>query len=96
MINSDREFLNWIYERMICVHGEKDIYDYMINFKSIIDSLKDNAIAPGMTITELIQKLEEQDRMKTELSEVKRFLQELYHSGEIKGVWKIRIERFIK
>jgi hypothetical protein len=36
-MNSDKEFLEWIYERMICVHGESDMYDYMINFKSIID-----------------------------------------------------------
>lgn len=37
VINNDQEFLKWIYERMINVHGEKDLYDYMINFKSIID-----------------------------------------------------------
>jgi hypothetical protein len=36
-MNSDKEFLEWIYERMICVHGERDMYDYMINFKAIID-----------------------------------------------------------
>lgn len=36
-MSSDKEFLNWIYERMVCVHGEKDMYDYMINFKSVID-----------------------------------------------------------
>ena len=39
VINSDKEFLNWIYERMICVHGEKDLCDYMINFKAIINRI---------------------------------------------------------
>lgn len=33
----NREFLQWIYERMRCVYGEPENVDYMIKFKGIID-----------------------------------------------------------
>lgn len=35
-------------------------------------------------------------KVKTELAEVKRFLQELNYRGNLSGVWKQRIERFVK
>ena len=34
---TDKEVLEWLYDRMVNVHGEKKNYDYMIRFKSIID-----------------------------------------------------------
>jgi hypothetical protein len=36
---SDKEFLNWIYERMIYVHGENKNVDYMLTFKKLIDKM---------------------------------------------------------
>lgn len=39
---------------------------------------------------------EENERLKTELAEVKRFLQELYHSGKVPELWRVRMERFVK
>lgn len=34
-----KEFLIWIYERLINVYGENPNTDYMIRLKTIIDSL---------------------------------------------------------
>lgn len=34
---SDKEFLQWIYERLTNMYDEKEYYDYMIRLKKIID-----------------------------------------------------------
>ncbi len=34
---TDTEFLNWIYERLVHVHGESPNVDYMHRLKRIID-----------------------------------------------------------
>lgn len=39
---------------------------------------------------------EENERLKTELAEVKRFMQELYHSGKVPELWRVRMQRFVK
>jgi hypothetical protein len=36
----EENHLEWIYNRMIYVHGENKNYDYMIKFKNIIEQLK--------------------------------------------------------
>lgn len=36
---TDKEFLNWIYERLLYVHKEHANYDYMHRLRSIIDNL---------------------------------------------------------
>jgi len=36
---NDKQFLIWIYERLISKHHEKDTYDYMIRLKKIIDKV---------------------------------------------------------
>ena len=36
----DKEFLKWIYDRLIKIHKEYELVDFMIRFKSIIDSEK--------------------------------------------------------
>jgi len=56
-IENNKTFLNWIYERMICVHEERDVYDYMINFKSIIDNLGVEIPEEGNTGVEKDDKL---------------------------------------
>jgi hypothetical protein len=35
---TDKEFLQWIYDRLEFVHGEKQNVDYMLKLKSIIES----------------------------------------------------------
>ena len=37
MSQSDKKHLEWIYERLICVHEENPDYDYMLKFKEIIN-----------------------------------------------------------
>ena len=36
----DVKHLQWLYDRMVNVHGENKDYDYMIKFKEIIEQLK--------------------------------------------------------
>lgn len=36
---SDKEFLQWIYNRLVNVHDEKELYDYMQKLKDIIDNM---------------------------------------------------------
>jgi len=40
--NSEKDIkhLQWVYDRMVNVHGENKDYDYMIKFKEIIEQLK--------------------------------------------------------
>lgn len=41
---------------------------------------------------------QENERLKTELAEVKRFLQEMYHAGNkvVPELWRVRMQRFVK
>lgn len=36
---NDKEFLQWIYNRMVNVHKEDVFFDYMQRFKKIIDNI---------------------------------------------------------
>jgi hypothetical protein len=36
-VNPNKEFLQWVFDRMVEVHGENPNYDYMHKFKSIIN-----------------------------------------------------------
>jgi len=38
-MEEDKEFLEWIYLRMINLYNENENTDYMIKFKKIIDDL---------------------------------------------------------
>lgn len=35
---NDKEFLNWIYDRLHTVYGEDALYDYMQRLKCIIET----------------------------------------------------------
>ena len=37
---ANKEFLQWIYDRMVNVHQENPYVDYMWKFKEIIDKMK--------------------------------------------------------
>ena len=52
MPTADHVYLQWLYDRMIKVHGENELYDYMHRFKQIIDDLKekDNSQLQGSEI----------------------------------------------
>lgn len=39
---SGKDHLNWLFDRMINVHGENENYDYMRRFREIIESMEDN------------------------------------------------------
>jgi hypothetical protein len=36
----DSEFLQWIYDRLINVHKENELYDYMYRLREIISKLE--------------------------------------------------------
>lgn len=38
---TDSEFLMWIHERLINVHGENRVFDYMWKLREISDNLKE-------------------------------------------------------
>lgn len=38
-ITPHKEFFNWIYDRLVYVHGENPEYDYMRSLKERIDDL---------------------------------------------------------
>jgi len=40
-MTSDKQHLQWIYDRLCSVHGENPNYDYMLRFKEIIDKQYD-------------------------------------------------------
>lgn len=42
MSKADKEFLQWIHDRMHLVHGENESYDYMHKLRSIIASIDSN------------------------------------------------------
>jgi len=44
---SDKEFLQWIFQRMCMIHGENVNYDYMHKFKEIIDNQDGRHIPEG-------------------------------------------------
>ena len=33
---TDKEFLHWVYQRLVYVHHEREIGDYMIRLKNLI------------------------------------------------------------
>lgn len=35
---SEKEFLQWIYDRLVNAHNENELYDYMHKFKEIINT----------------------------------------------------------
>lgn len=35
-METDREILIWLHERLVNVHGEKELYDYMHRLRAII------------------------------------------------------------
>jgi hypothetical protein len=43
-ICADRRFLQWIFDRLVNVHGENPNYEYMHKLKEIIDNT--NAVSP--------------------------------------------------
>ena len=44
MTEKDLNLLEWIYDRMITVHGESNQLDYMLKFKSLINNQRDSPI----------------------------------------------------
>jgi hypothetical protein len=43
----DVKHLQWLYDRMVNVHGENKDYDYMIKFKEIIKQQKKYTFIPN-------------------------------------------------
>ena len=36
---NDKEFLKWIYERLLYIYKEKKDYDYMVRLKNLINEI---------------------------------------------------------
>jgi len=50
----DKEFLQWIYDRMHKVHGENMDLDYMHKLKSIIDATPDKQLTPSIVKAQIV------------------------------------------
>lgn len=48
MTNKDCEHLEWIYQRMIHVHGENPNYDYMLKFRQMLDGKSKSQRTPPL------------------------------------------------
>lgn len=44
----DREFLWWLHERLVSVHGEKDNMDYMWKLRNIILDYDPDKVTPNI------------------------------------------------
>jgi len=44
---TDKEFLTWLWERLVYMHGENPGYDYMSKLASIIDAMDPEKITPN-------------------------------------------------
>lgn len=44
----DKEFLQWIHTRLVAVHGENPIIDYMHKLQSIINDYDEDKITPNI------------------------------------------------
>lgn len=45
---TDKEFLLWIYNRMLYKHGEDMCLDYMRRFRNIIDSMQEGPVSEDL------------------------------------------------
>lgn len=52
---SDKEFLFWIYSRMIEIHGENPNYDYMHKLRDLANK-QSNGLEEGSVIVTRIEK----------------------------------------
>ena len=44
----DKEFLEWLYERLVTVHGENPRYDYMYKLGNIIEATDPEQVTPNL------------------------------------------------
>ena len=47
----DKEFLQWIYDRMHYVHGESEYVDYMLKLKCVIEATDPEQLTPNIMHT---------------------------------------------
>ena len=47
-MRTDREFLAWIHQRLVCIHGENPNYDYMYKLRAIIMATPSDQETPNM------------------------------------------------
>ncbi len=43
---TDRDFLIWIHERLVNVHGENPLFDYMWKLRAVIESTPEDKETP--------------------------------------------------
>jgi hypothetical protein len=70
VIRERSEHLNWIYDRMVHVHGENENVDYLRKFRSIIDKVEDEED----DFAKFLEFIDKKDKVKPQLPS----LSELY------------------
>lgn len=55
-MKTDREFMAWMHQRLVCIHDENPMYDYMHRFRAIMRQIPEKQTSPNynqMTIPEV-------------------------------------------
>ena len=60
-----KKTLEFIYERLVNVHDEKEHYDYMVEFKKVIDSIdNDEILEAKRKLYKILYRAYDEDRLK--------------------------------
>ena len=70
----DRDFLLWLHERLVKVHGESPYYDYMHRFREIIAAIPVEQHATGKVATMVSMDMLKEIRQKKLSTKAKRIL----------------------
>jgi hypothetical protein len=67
---TDREFLIWLHERLVKVHRERELVDYMHRLRGIIEGMPPDKETPHVASTndmrDLLHNLEQHDKRRAE------------------------------
>ncbi|MNQ26049.1 hypothetical protein D3C85_392740 [compost metagenome] len=55
---SDHDFLIWLHERLVHVHGEDGRYDYMHKLRAIIQNIPKGRVTPNIAFNSMEELLE--------------------------------------
>jgi hypothetical protein len=104
MAETDREVLMWLHDRLVNIHGESDLYDYMHRLRAIIQATNKTAVHREGGYNSLKEMLQEDlEQVKEELVEKSspsmealwrlvdwsKFTGTVWHNGEL----RIEIDR---
>jgi hypothetical protein len=58
----DRDFLKWLHARLVVVHGESEIVDYMHKLRAIIAATDPEKVTPNTLVFNSLGQLEASEK----------------------------------